>query len=73
LRDDKSFGIYLAGQLNFRARPGQPGAGLVVGTVIATAATSRRPKTRYLTGFGARPLLLARRILPDRGVYRRAS
>ena len=52
----------------------------VVGRVIATAATARRPKTRYVTGFGARPLLLARRVLPDRGfdrvmtmAYRRAS
>jgi NAD(P)-dependent dehydrogenase (short-subunit alcohol dehydrogenase family) len=38
----------------------------VVGEVIARAAASRRPRTRYVTGFGAHPLLLARRILPDR-------
>jgi hypothetical protein len=30
------------------------------------AAASRRPRTRYITGFGAHPLLLARRVLPDR-------
>jgi NAD(P)-dependent dehydrogenase (short-subunit alcohol dehydrogenase family) len=52
----------------------------VVGRVIAAAATSRRPRTRYVTGFGARPLLLARRLLPDRSfdrvmtiAYRRAT
>jgi hypothetical protein len=38
----------------------------VVGKVIATAATARRPRTRYVTGFAARPLLMARRVLPDR-------
>ncbi len=42
----------------------------VVGGVIAGAATTRRPRTRYVTGFGARPLLLARRVLPDRGFDR---
>jgi NAD(P)-dependent dehydrogenase (short-subunit alcohol dehydrogenase family) len=39
----------------------------VVGKVIAKAATAPRPRTRYVTGSGARPLLLARRVLPDRG------
>ena len=39
----------------------------VVGKVIAAAATAKRPRTRYVIGFGARPLLLARRVLPDRG------
>jgi NAD(P)-dependent dehydrogenase (short-subunit alcohol dehydrogenase family) len=39
----------------------------VVGKVIAKAATAARPRTRYVTGSGARPLLLARRVLPDRG------
>jgi NAD(P)-dependent dehydrogenase (short-subunit alcohol dehydrogenase family) len=38
----------------------------VVADTIARAITARRPKTRYTTGFGARPLLLMRRILPDR-------
>jgi NAD(P)-dependent dehydrogenase (short-subunit alcohol dehydrogenase family) len=52
----------------------------VVGKVIARAATASRPRTRYVTGFAARPLLLARRVLPDRGfdqimtvAYRSAS
>jgi NAD(P)-dependent dehydrogenase (short-subunit alcohol dehydrogenase family) len=38
----------------------------VVADAIGRAVTARRPKTRYITGFGARPLLLMRRILPDR-------
>jgi len=39
----------------------------VVGKVIAVAATAKRPRTRYVIGFAARPLLMARRVLPDRG------
>jgi NAD(P)-dependent dehydrogenase (short-subunit alcohol dehydrogenase family) len=42
----------------------------VVGAVIARAADSPRPRTRYITGFGARPLLTARRVLPDRAFDR---
>ncbi|MEA2704214.1 MAG: hypothetical protein QOD63_2159 [Actinomycetota bacterium] len=42
----------------------------VIGEVIGKAATARRPKTRYVAGHGARPLLLARRFLPDRGFDR---
>jgi NAD(P)-dependent dehydrogenase (short-subunit alcohol dehydrogenase family) len=38
----------------------------VVADAIGRAVTARRPKTRYITGFGARPLLLMRRVLPDR-------
>ncbi|MFF4536948.1 hypothetical protein [Streptomyces aureus] len=34
--------------------------------VIGKAVTTRHPKTRYATGFGARPLIALRRILPDR-------
>jgi short-subunit dehydrogenase len=52
----------------------------VVGKIIATAATAKRPRTRYVTGFAARPLLMARRVLPDRAfdqvmtvAYRTAS
>ncbi|MGI9008956.1 MAG: oxidoreductase [Streptosporangiaceae bacterium] len=52
----------------------------VVGAVIARAADSTRPRTRYVTGYGARPLLTARRMLPDRAfdqvmltAYRTAS
>lgn len=38
----------------------------VIADTIGRAVTARRPKTRYATGFGARPLIGLRRILPDR-------
>ncbi|MER6358275.1 oxidoreductase [Streptomyces sp. NPDC001634] len=38
----------------------------VIADAIAKAVTARRPKTRYATGFGARPLIALRRLLPDR-------
>jgi NAD(P)-dependent dehydrogenase (short-subunit alcohol dehydrogenase family) len=38
----------------------------VVADAIGEAVTARRPKTRYAVGFGARPLLAARAVLPDR-------
>jgi NAD(P)-dependent dehydrogenase (short-subunit alcohol dehydrogenase family) len=42
----------------------------VIGRLIAEAATARRPRTRYAAGYGAKPLLLARRLLPDRAFDR---
>jgi NAD(P)-dependent dehydrogenase (short-subunit alcohol dehydrogenase family) len=42
----------------------------VIADVIAKAVTSARPKTRYVAGRGARQLLLARRLLTDRGFDR---
>jgi len=39
----------------------------VIADVIVKAARARRPKTRYAAGFGAGPILFARRVLPDRG------
>lgn len=38
----------------------------VIANAIAKAVTARRPKTRYAVGFGAKPLIAMRRILPDR-------
>ncbi|MGW2378037.1 oxidoreductase [Kitasatospora sp. NPDC001683] len=38
----------------------------VIADAIAKAVTARRPKTRYASGFGARPLIALRRLLPDR-------
>ncbi|GAB3603596.1 oxidoreductase [Kineococcus gypseus] len=38
----------------------------VIAEAVTTAATSRRPRTRYRVGFGAKPLVLLRRTLPDR-------
>jgi NAD(P)-dependent dehydrogenase (short-subunit alcohol dehydrogenase family) len=42
----------------------------VVAQVIAKAVQSPRPRTRYPAGGGARAILLAERILPDRGFDR---
>jgi NAD(P)-dependent dehydrogenase (short-subunit alcohol dehydrogenase family) len=47
-----------------QARGSDPG---VVAAAVVRAATARRPRTRYVVGLGARPMLLARRVLPDRG------
>ncbi|MFC8362965.1 oxidoreductase [Streptomyces griseorubiginosus] len=38
----------------------------VIADTIGRAVTARRPRTRYAKGFGARPLITLRRILPDR-------
>jgi hypothetical protein len=42
----------------------------VVAEVIAKAVQSSRPRTRYVVGGGAGGILLAERILPDRGFDR---
>jgi NAD(P)-dependent dehydrogenase (short-subunit alcohol dehydrogenase family) len=42
----------------------------VVAEAIAKAVQSRKPRTRYIVGGGARGILLAERILPDRGFDR---
>lgn len=38
----------------------------LIAQTIAKAATARRPKTRYVVGMGAKPLLFMRKILSDR-------
>jgi NAD(P)-dependent dehydrogenase (short-subunit alcohol dehydrogenase family) len=38
----------------------------VIANAIGKAVTARRPKTRYAVGFGAKPLIGLRRLLPDR-------
>ncbi|WP_042364532.1 oxidoreductase [Streptacidiphilus neutrinimicus] len=38
----------------------------VVADAVARAVTDRRPRTRYVVGAGARPLILLRTFLPDR-------
>jgi len=52
----------------------------VVGSLIGKASTVRRPKARYVVGYGARPLITLRWLLSDklfdwlmRMVYRRAA
>lgn len=39
----------------------------VVADAVLRAVTSTRPRTRYAVGGGARSILFARRVLPDRG------
>ncbi|RCV55010.1 oxidoreductase [Marinitenerispora sediminis] len=48
----------------------------VIADAIARAVTARRPRTRYAVGFGAKPLIRLRGILPDRAfdtVIKRAT
>ncbi|MFJ9392303.1 oxidoreductase [Nocardioides sp. NPDC101246] len=40
----------------------------VVARAIEKAVTAKRPRTRYAVGFGAKPILAARRVLPDRAM-----
>jgi len=42
----------------------------VVGDAVARAVQARRPRTRYAVGRGARPVLVARRLLRDRAFDR---
>lgn len=47
----------------------------VIADVIVKAAKAKRPRTRYAAGFGAKPILFARRVLSDRaydGLFRSA-
>lgn len=39
---------------------------IVIANTIVKAATVNKPKTRYLVGFGAKPIVFLRRILSDR-------
>jgi len=38
----------------------------LIGKTIAKAATAKKPRTRYAVGFGAKPLIAAHGLLPDR-------
>ncbi len=40
----------------------------VVARAIERSVTARRPRTRYAVGFMAKPTLVARKVLPDRGM-----
>lgn len=40
----------------------------VVARAITRAVTARRPRTRYAIGLGAKPVMVARRVLPDRAM-----
>jgi short-subunit dehydrogenase len=39
----------------------------VVADAIGKAVTALRPKTRYVVGFGAKPMIVMHEVLPDRG------
>ena len=55
----------------FTADPqGQASPPSVIADAVAKAVTARRPRTRYAVGRGAKPILAARRILPDRAFDR---
>ena len=57
-----------AGQMvkTLTTRSGRESSPEVVADAVARAVSSRRPKTRYVVGYGARPLMTARRLLSDR-------
>jgi NAD(P)-dependent dehydrogenase (short-subunit alcohol dehydrogenase family) len=58
---------FAAAVLTASARDERPSAAPeVVARAIGRAVTARRPRTRYVVGRAARPLLLARQLLPDR-------
>jgi NAD(P)-dependent dehydrogenase (short-subunit alcohol dehydrogenase family) len=42
----------------------------VIANAVARALRARRPRTRYAVGMGAKPLIFARRVLPDRAFDR---
>ena len=39
----------------------------MIANAVGNAVTARRPKTRYAVGFGAKPMIAMRKVLPDRG------
>lgn len=48
----------------------------LIGRTIRTAVTATRPRTRYAVGFGAKPMIAAHTVLPDRAfdaMMRRAT
>jgi NAD(P)-dependent dehydrogenase (short-subunit alcohol dehydrogenase family) len=49
------------------ARAGLASPPEVVAKAIVRAVTSRRPRTRYAIGMGAKPIIFARAVLPDKG------
>jgi NAD(P)-dependent dehydrogenase (short-subunit alcohol dehydrogenase family) len=58
---------YVAAVLESTSGPGSPASPPeVIASVIARAATTRRPRTRYVAGRGARAIIAARQLLPDR-------
>lgn len=56
----------VAASLRSEANANRNSSPSVISEAIGAAVTARRPKTRYAVGFGAKPLIGARRILSDR-------
>jgi len=54
----------LAAEINHHATTGSPPD--VIAESVLHALTSKKPRTRYPSGAGARQMLFMRRILPDR-------
>jgi NAD(P)-dependent dehydrogenase (short-subunit alcohol dehydrogenase family) len=73
LRETSATGPYaeqanaMAKTLGSESNSGRASSPDVIASAIAKAVTAQKPKTRYVAGFGARPLITLRRILPDRG------
>lgn len=40
----------------------------VVARAVVAACTAKRPRSKYTIGMGAKPLVAARRVLPDRAM-----
>ncbi len=56
----------VAKTLRSGANPKRNSPPSVIADAVGKAVTARNPKTRYVAGFGARPLIAARRLLTDR-------
>ncbi|MGW0506674.1 oxidoreductase [Micromonospora sp. NPDC003241] len=72
LKDTSGDGAYatqanaVAKSLSSEANARRNSAPTVIADAIGKAVTAHRPRTRYAVGFGARPLIAVRGILPDR-------
>jgi NAD(P)-dependent dehydrogenase (short-subunit alcohol dehydrogenase family) len=60
----------VAGTLRNRRMERLQSAPSVIAQTVAEAATATRPKTRYVVGFSAKPLVALSRVLPDRAFDR---
>jgi NAD(P)-dependent dehydrogenase (short-subunit alcohol dehydrogenase family) len=56
----------MADRMDSEEESGKKSPPSVIADVIGKAVTAGRPKTRYVAGYGARPLIMLRRVLPDR-------
>ncbi|MFC4561878.1 hypothetical protein ACFO4E_08405 [Nocardiopsis mangrovi] len=68
--------IAVASSLGSEATARRSSPPTVIADAIGKAATARRPRPRYAVGFGAKPLITLRGILPDRAfdaVIKRAT